>query len=336
MADNPHLLDSLLEDIESAVGSEGVQKSPLKYIPHPPHSDKHQSKTNPKNKFAVLPSSSTYGSPHSVSSQVKLPSPSTMNSYTRSNTNSRNSTPSAKPDHPNDDCVSDAALDSLLTMLDGNSPSNTQTPVINRTAGTVKSPNNNSPYLPSFKDKSNTQSPLFVDSSCKEDRERQPSQKSGQVQQQDTDSSFDSLMQDLDVSLPSPTSEADRAPFTPPIRATSTSSGNKIRCSRVVVAGSATARGPKTSAFSKLACDNLRCLQCNFEVMQFPERTWGSGVDYMFFRNNVPNVQKLSAELCIQSNSMAYCCQCRWLSAENEVVISTGNSSQPQWVCAGH
>ena len=46
MADNPHLLDSLLEDIESAVGSEGVQKSPLKYIPHPPHSDKHQSKVD--------------------------------------------------------------------------------------------------------------------------------------------------------------------------------------------------------------------------------------------------------------------------------------------------
>ena len=50
--------------------------------------------------------------------------------------------------------------------------------------------------------------------------------------------------------------------------------------------------------------------------MQFPERGWDVGVDYMFFRNNVPNAQKLSSQLRVQSQSIAYCCQCSWLSAE--------------------
>lgn len=36
------------------------------------------------------------------------------------------------------------------------------------------------------------------------------------------------------------------------------------RCSKVVLAGTAISRGLKSSAFSKCACDNLRCLQCNF------------------------------------------------------------------------
>ena len=38
------------------------------------------------------------------------------------------------------------------------------------------------------------------------------------------------------------------------------------RCSRVVIGGASVPRGRKTSAFANFACNNLRCLQCNFKV----------------------------------------------------------------------
>jgi hypothetical protein len=86
------------------------------------------------------------------------------------------------------------------------------------------------------------------------------------------------------------------------------------------------------------ACDRLRCLQCNFEVsltlsipylpfshhlivcchqiLQFQDHEWDSQVDYMFFRNNVPNVEKLSVRLLSSQGTVAYCCQCTWRSIE--------------------
>lgn len=38
------------------------------------------------------------------------------------------------------------------------------------------------------------------------------------------------------------------------------------RCTRIVLSGSSSARGLRSSVFSKCACDNLRCLSCNFKV----------------------------------------------------------------------
>eukprot|EP00602_Paraphysomonas_sp_CaronLab_P002097 CAMPEP_0185026510 /NCGR_PEP_ID=MMETSP1103-20130426/10821_1 /TAXON_ID=36769 /ORGANISM="Paraphysomonas bandaiensis, Strain Caron Lab Isolate" /LENGTH=358 /DNA_ID=CAMNT_0027560119 /DNA_START=187 /DNA_END=1263 /DNA_ORIENTATION=+ len=358
MADNPNLLDSLLEDIENVVSSERDQKeSTFKHIPQPPLSDKHQLKINPKNKFAVLPSSSNgiaNNTHYSISNQgsqeqrlsysqtQQSSSVSMRNSFASANSNSRDATPPAMPGDK-DDCVDDAALDSLLKMIDDNSsPSKSSSCVVSRTSESAVS-SSSSPSFPSLRDTScNARAnPILTNSrpgSGDRGRYQQQSQQGRQAQQQDTDSSFDSLMQDLDASLSSPTkpTEAQSAPFTPPIRASSSATGTKTRCSRVVVAGTSITRGAKTSAFSKVACDNLRCLQCNFEVMQFPERGWDVGVDYMFFRNNVPNAQKLSSQLRVQSQSIAYCCQCSWLSAECEVVLSPGTPNQPQWVCAGH
>lgn len=45
------------------------------------------------------------------------------------------------------------------------------------------------------------------------------------------------------------------------------------------------------------ACDNLRCTDCNFEVLRFDGRAWEGRTDYMFLRNNAPDPTKLSARL---------------------------------------
>lgn len=63
-------------------------------------------------------------------------------------------------------------------------------------------------------------------------------------------------------------------------------------------------------------CSHLRCTQCDHEVLCLPMSKWNnSTVDYFFFRNNVPNVQKLQQGVVYDPNSSAYCCQCAWHSA---------------------
>ena len=115
---------------------------------------------------------------------------------------------------------------------------------------------------------------------------------------------------------------------------------NKNRCARVVLAGGATVRGIKSSMFSKVACDNLRCLQCNFQVKTFLDVTWDHDVDYMFFRNNMPNDDKLSANLRAHVGAAAYCCQCSWdtlgVNGVDEKSINASGGGALQWVCCGH
>ena len=123
------------------------------------------------------------------------------------------------------------------------------------------------------------------------------------------------------------------------------SGSSKSRCSRVTLAGSSYERGLKASAFSKCACDNLRCIQCNFQVQCYRGARWNEeAVDYMFFRNNVPNDLKLSVNLVAAHESFAYCCQCSWIDTQSEIVLNPGSVStigtssnkQPQWICGGH
>jgi hypothetical protein len=92
--------------------------------------------------------------------------------------------------------------------------------------------------------------------------------------------------------------------------------GAKSRCSRVVLAGVLIQRGMKASLFSKCACDNLRCMHCNFQVKCFRGVRWRKEVDYMFFRNNVMSDGKLSTALTAAAESFAYCCQCSWIDTQ--------------------
>jgi hypothetical protein len=96
-------------------------------------------------------------------------------------------------------------------------------------------------------------------------------------------------------------------------------------------------RGLKNSAFTKVACDSLLCSQCNFKVLTFFNQMWDNNdIDYMFFRNNMPNVDKLSAKLRFSEGNVAYCCQCQWHNEKDEKVLTYGNLNEPKWVCSGH
>ena len=113
----------------------------------------------------------------------------------------------------------------------------------------------------------------------------------------------------------------------------------RARCCRLVVAGPSFSRGHKQSLFSKCACDNIRCIGCNFQVKAFPNAKWIAGSHYMFFRNNFADDRKLVTGL-ERQDSVAYCCQCNWtdVSAGEERTITANSASQGslQWVCGGH
>jgi hypothetical protein len=44
-------------------------------------------------------------------------------------------------------------------------------------------------------------------------------------------------------------------------------------------------------------CNALRCTSCDFKVLALEDRRWDDTVDYLFLRNNMPDVQKLRAKL---------------------------------------
>lgn len=73
-------------------------------------------------------------------------------------------------------------------------------------------------------------------------------------------------------------------------------------------------------------------------------------VDYMFFRNNMPNLHKLEAGFISNrpgdDMSCGYCCQCSWVTvSEEEVEVNQvseghvgegGGTSRLPWICGGH
>ena len=62
---------------------------------------------------------------------------------------------------------------------------------------------------------------------------------------------------------------------------------------------------------------------------------WDSTVDYMHFRQNTPDFDKLSTKLVSLNDSAAYCCQCSYLSANKHEKVKQAKSSL-NWVCAKH
>ena len=117
------------------------------------------------------------------------------------------------------------------------------------------------------------------------------------------DSDIDSLLADLDSS-PQRAAKHTRAPPAAAARSAVSSAA-----SVGVAAGNSSSSSSETST-------NLRCSSCDFRVLRFLDSEWKSDVDYMFFRNFMPNEAKLRPMLKASDGRCAYSCQCSWASIE--------------------
>ncbi|XP_071824678.1 cilia- and flagella-associated protein 418-like [Apostichopus japonicus] len=104
------------------------------------------------------------------------------------------------------------------------------------------------------------------------------------------------------------------------------------RCFPVYVGGSAIVVGV-SSAMTERACDQLRCTSCDFKVVFYDNVQWDNTCDYLFFRNNVPDYQRLCSKLKKKKGSRAYACQCTWRSVTKLMNLV---EEDIKWVCGKH
>eukprot|EP00057_Strongylocentrotus_purpuratus_P006525 XP_011660999.1 PREDICTED: protein C8orf37 [Strongylocentrotus purpuratus] len=101
----------------------------------------------------------------------------------------------------------------------------------------------------------------------------------------------------------------------------------------VFLGGSSTAMGVGSTVIHK-ACDQLRCTSCDFKVVFYDDFEWDQSCNYLFFRNNVPDFQKLRAKLRKKKDCRAYACQCCWRSLKAQTDLSEDHDLK--WVCGKH
>ncbi|XP_005362359.1 protein C8orf37 homolog [Microtus ochrogaster] len=104
-------------------------------------------------------------------------------------------------------------------------------------------------------------------------------------------------------------------------------------CSPVYLSGSAIPCGIGTNT-SPRACDQLRCIACDFRIVSYNDYMWDKSCDYLFFRNNMPEFHKLKAKLVQKKGARAYACQCSWRTVEELTDLQTEH--QLRWVCGKH
>ncbi|XP_025915950.1 protein C8orf37 homolog [Apteryx rowi] len=102
------------------------------------------------------------------------------------------------------------------------------------------------------------------------------------------------------------------------------------RCCPVYLGGSSSPYGIGTN-ISKRTCDQLRCTACDFRVSLYNDYIWDQSCDYLFFRNNMPELSKLRAKMIKKKGSRAYACQCSWRSVDELTDLQT--DQQLRWIC---
>ncbi|XP_064865268.1 cilia- and flagella-associated protein 418-like [Oncorhynchus nerka] len=97
---------------------------------------------------------------------------------------------------------------------------------------------------------------------------------------------------------------------------------------------------PKTAKTKSLpqatrkSCDQLKCISCDFRVAMFDDHEWDPSCDYLFFRSNMRDCQKLRAKLRRRKGARVYACQCSWHSARD--LTDLRGQHQLKWVCGKH
>lgn len=105
------------------------------------------------------------------------------------------------------------------------------------------------------------------------------------------------------------------------------------KCYPLLLGGSRIATGHSTTS-SQRACDRLRCTSCDFRVIYFNDYCWHSRSNYLFFRNNVPDFERLKKNLVRKKDYRAYACQCQWESVHGVLEVSA--VTKLRWVCGKH
>lgn len=111
-------------------------------------------------------------------------------------------------------------------------------------------------------------------------------------------------------------------------------SSSRKRCVKVFLGGSKFAKGLCTGSEERV-CDKLRCTSCDFSVVILNDYEWQKDCDYLFFRNNIPDFDKLKSKLTRRRGCCAYACQCSWRSVVQLTEVWSGDS-QLKWVCGKH
>lgn len=107
------------------------------------------------------------------------------------------------------------------------------------------------------------------------------------------------------------------------------------KCKVTHLTGSSTVLGVSTSS-TIAACNMLKCTACDFKVIIFNNYKWTNKVNYLFFRNFMPDRQKVATQLKISKGCRSYACQCSWISISTIIDINKINSVKDKWVCGKH
>jgi hypothetical protein len=156
------------------------------------------------------------------------------------------------------------------------------------------------------------------------------------VPKNDEQKLLDDLIAHLDDEsfLPSKTYE----PLNSCINASSDLKVSTPKCATIYLGGSSDSCGLFIGGKAKF-CDRLRCIGCDFKVLIFPKFKWAADVDYLFFRNSMPEAIKLNTKLEFKDDSNAYCCQCQWTSTNKILepnLLDCTSFNHLKWTCRGH
>ncbi|XP_017333284.1 cilia- and flagella-associated protein 418 isoform X2 [Ictalurus punctatus] len=147
------------------------------------------------------------------------------------------------------------------------------------------------------------------------------------------DNNIEAVLQEILNDDDYPASSSHRPVLSKPCAMESCSHTALKKCCPVYLGGSSTACGVGTSVTQK-ACDQIRCTSCDFRVVMFDDQEWDSSCDYLFFRNNMPDCNKLRVKLKRRQGARAYACQCSWHSAF--MLSELRHVPKLKWICGQH
>ncbi|XP_064562532.1 cilia- and flagella-associated protein 418 [Zonotrichia leucophrys gambelii] len=150
--------------------------------------------------------------------------------------------------------------------------------------------------------------------------------------EEDLDDIIEEICNDSSFAKTPPKLKSNSASLTPERNSVVVQAHGK-RCCPVYLGGSLSPSGIGTN-ISKRACDRLRCTACDFRVSLFNDYVWDQSCDYLFFRNNMPELSKLRAKMIKKKGARAYACQCSWRSIDELTDLQT--EQQLRWVCGKH